>query len=140
MRIEGYDRDRTEAAIARIEALAVLMDSAFALPGSKVRVGLDAILGLVPVIGDLVSQAISTYIIWEARQLGVSRWTLTRMLTNTLIDTIVGSVPVLGDAFDVVWRANMKNLALLKKELAKRGAVGPVIEGTATHIPDSDRV
>lgn len=135
MRVERYEREPTEAALARIEALAWLMDSAFVLPGSNVRVGVDAILGLVPVLGDLISQAISSYIIWEARQLGVSRWTMWRMIANTLVDTVVGAVPVLGDAFDVAWRANMKNLALLKKELAKRGAAGPIIEGTATRVP-----
>jgi hypothetical protein len=134
--MEPYERARVEASLARIEALAKLMDSAFVLPGSNVRVGLDAILGLVPVAGDLVSQAISTYIIWEARQLGVSRWTLMRMFGNTIVDTVVGSVPVLGDAFDVIWRANLKNLALLKKELAKRGYAGTVIEGTATRVPE----
>jgi len=136
MPVERYDRAQIEAAVARVEALARLMDSAVALPGSNVRFGLDAVLGLVPVLGDLVSQAISTYIIWEARQLGVSRWTLMRMFGNTLIDTVVGSVPVVGDAFDVAWRANLKNLALLKKELAKRGYTGSVIEGTATRVPE----
>ncbi len=84
------------------------------------RLGIDALIGLVPIVGDLVSQVISTYIIWEARQLGVSRFTIARMIGNTAIDTVVGLVPFAGDAFDVVFRANMKNLALLKAPLAKR--------------------
>jgi hypothetical protein len=140
LRVERYDRERTEASLARIEAIARLMDSAFVLPGSNIRIGLDAVVGLVPVLGDLISQVVSSYIIWEARQLGVSRWTLTRMIGNTAIDTVVGAIPFVGDAFDVLWRANMKNLALLKKELAKRGHVGTIIEGTATRVPDADRV
>ncbi len=128
-RVETLDRGRIEESLARIEALSRLMDSAFAIPGTNVRLGLDAVIGLVPVVGDLVSQAISTYIIWEARQLGVSRWTMARMIGNTAIDTIVGIVPVAGDAFDLMFKANMKNLALLKKHLARKGYAGTVIEG-----------
>ena len=99
--------------------------------------GLDAIIGLVPVVGDLVSQAVSSYIIWEARKLGVSRLTIARMIGNSLIDTIVGSIPLAGDTFDIFFRANIKNLALLKAHLAKHGhimrsaASGPIIEGRA---------
>lgn len=119
-----------EASVARIEALSRVMDSAFAIPGTNVRLGLDAIIGLVPVIGDLVSQAISGYIIWEARKLGVSRFTMARMIGNTALDTLVGIIPFAGDAFDVMFRANMKNLALLKRHLEKKGyGAARVIEG-----------
>lgn len=113
-----------EASVARIEALSRVMDSAFAIPGTNVRLGLDAIIGLVPVLGDLVSQAISSYIIWEARKLGVSRFTMARMIGNTALDTLVGIIPFAGDAFDVLFRANMKNLALLKRHLEKKGYSG----------------
>jgi hypothetical protein len=117
----GYTRAEKQAALARIELVSHLMDSAFTLPGTNTRVGLDALIGLVPVLGDLISQAISSYIIWEARQLGVSRWTMTRMIANSAVDTVVGFVPFLGDAFDVAFRANLRNLALLKQHLAREG-------------------
>jgi len=132
-RVEHLDHDRIDAALARITMVARTMDSLYAIPGTKIRLGLDAILGLVPVAGDLISQAIATYIIWEARQLGVSKLTLARMFANTLVDTMIGAVPLAGDVFDVVFRANMKNLRILQRHLEKRGyrpaAERTVIEG-----------
>jgi Domain of unknown function (DUF4112) len=119
--IERLDHERIEAALARVTMVARTMDSLYAIPGTKIRLGLDAILGLVPVAGDLISQAISTYIIWEAHQLGVSKLTLARMLANTLVDTVIGAVPLAGDVFDVAFRANMKNLRILQRHLEKRG-------------------
>ncbi len=139
-RVQRYLDPEVEAAMARVEAVARLMDGLFEVPGTRERLGLDAIIGLVPVLGDLVSQIISSYIIWEARQLGVSRFTIARMVTNSLIDTAVGMVPFAGDAFDVVFRANLKNLALLRAHVEKHGAVrstkqdGIVIEGTARRV------
>ena len=111
--VETYRDDEVEQAVARVEMLAQLMDSVVTIPGTNVRVGLDAALGLVPVVGDLLSQAVASYIIWEARRLGVSRLTLARMIGNSALDTLVGMVPFAGDAFDVMYRANRKNLALL---------------------------
>ena len=148
--LQRLDRAEIDAAVMRVEAVARLMDSAFEIPGTKIRMGLDGIIGLIPVLGDLVSSLISSYIIWEAKNLGVSKFTLARMVGNMAIDTVVGIVPLLGDAFDVAFRTNMKNLALLKKHLEKNGiaapdlsagprvgrmgGTGPVIEGTATRI------
>ena len=124
--------------VARLEALAKLMDGAFVIPGTNIRMGLDGLIGLVPVAGDMVSGLISTYMIWEARQLGAPRWLIARMLANTLLDTTIGAVPVLGDAFDVMFRANMKNMALLRRHLEKKGfarsASAPIIEGHAVHM------
>lgn len=117
-------RADAEAAMVRIEALARVMDSIVAIPGTNVRLGFDAVLGLIPVVGDVVSQAISSYIIWEARRLGVSRWAMTRMIGNSLLDMTVGAVPVVGDAFDVAFRANLRNLAILKADLERKG-IGP---------------
>jgi hypothetical protein len=113
-----------EDSLARIERLAHVMDSMVEIPGTKVRIGVDALLGLVPVVGDLISQAISTYIIWEARQLGVSSWTIARMIGNSAVDTVIGAVPLVGDVFDVAFRANMKNLALVRAHVAKHGLPG----------------
>lgn len=130
--------DETEQSIARLEALAKLMDGAVTIPGINIRLGLDALVGLVPVAGDLVSGLISSYLIWEARQLGAPRWLIARMMGNTLLDTTVGAVPVLGDAFDVMFRSNMKYMTLLRRHLAKKYPAGrfgaPIIEGNATRV------
>jgi hypothetical protein len=135
--VERYS-PRQEQSLARLEALAKLMDGAFVIPGTNVRVGLDAIIGLVPIAGDLVSGLISSYLIWEARQVGASRWVVGRMMANMLVDTTIGAIPVLGDAFDVAFRTNMRNMTLLRKHLARRGMTGqgsgPVIEGEATRL------
>jgi hypothetical protein len=119
--MERIDMGEADAAYARVDALARAMDSIVTIPGTNVRIGFDALLGLVPVLGDIVSQAISSYIIWEARRLGVSRWTMARMIGNSLMDMTIGAVPVVGDAFDVAFRANMRNLALLKAEMERKG-------------------
>jgi hypothetical protein len=124
--------NETDEALRRLEALAKLMDTAFVLPGTNVRFGLDGLIGLVPGIGDLVSGAISSYLIWEARRLGVSKWVLGRMMANTLIDTTIGAIPLAGDFFDVMFKANIKNMALLRRHLERKGAsrVPPtIIEG-----------
>lgn len=109
-----------EQSLVRLENLAKLMDSAFVIPGTKIRMGLDGIIGIFPVAGDLISGMVSTYLIWEAHQLGAPRLLIARMLANTVIDTTFGAVPVLGDAFDVYFRSNMKNMNLLRRHLEKR--------------------
>ena len=120
-RVERLERAEVEAALARITAVAKLMDSLFAIPGTRIRLGVDSLLGLVPVVGDIAAQAVAAYLIWEARQLGVPKLTMWRMVGNTLIDTVIGAVPLVGDAFDVAFRANMKNLRLLQRHLEKQG-------------------
>lgn len=111
------------AALVRLEALARVMDSAVRIPGTEVRMGFDALLGLVPVLGDAVAGAISSYLIWEAKKLGVPKWVLARMIANTAIDTALGAVPVVGDLFDVAYRSNSRNVALLRRHLEKTHAV-----------------
>jgi hypothetical protein len=126
-----------QESVARLEALAKLLDGMFVIPGTNLRLGLDAVIGVVPVAGDMLSALISSYLIWEARRLGAPRWLIARMMANTLLDTTIGAVPVLGDAFDVVFRANMENMALLRKHMEKRGlnrSGGPVIEGEAVEV------
>jgi hypothetical protein len=104
-----------DESFARIDTLAKVLDSAIRIPGTNVAMGLDAVLGLIPVVGDAVSAAISGYIMWEARRLGAPRWLIARMAMNTTLDTVVGSIPVFGDLFDVAYKSNLKNVALLKK-------------------------
>jgi Domain of unknown function (DUF4112) len=113
-----HQRSRRER-IARIDALATLLDTAFVLPGINVRFGLDALIGLVPGIGDAITTAMSLYIVHEARQLGAPRHVIIRMFGNVMIDGLIGAVPLFGDAFDVLWRANRRNMRLLQEWLAR---------------------
>ena len=119
--------------IARITALTKLLDSAFLIPGLNRRVGLDAIIGLIPGIGDAVSTLLASYIIWEARQLGLPRWKIARMIGNVAVDTAIGAIPVAGDAFDLFFKANERNLRIIHEHL-KRGP--KEIDGTAMRIEE----
>jgi hypothetical protein len=111
-------RSRRER-IARIDALATLLDTAFVLPGTNLRFGLDGLLGLVPGIGDIVTTAMSLYIVHEARELGAPGHVIARMLGNVALDGIIGAVPLVGDIFDVMWRANRRNMRLLQDWLTR---------------------
>ena len=118
----GFDfvRPRSRRArIARIDALAILLDSALVIPGIGVRFGLDALIGLVPAIGDIVTTTLSLFIVHEAYQLGAPGHILLRMLGNVAVDGALGAVPVVGDAFDAVWRANRRNVRLLREWLER---------------------
>lgn len=106
------------ARTARIEQLrqfAELLDGQFVVPGTNIQFGLDAIIGLVPGVGDLVAGAISMWLIREARRLGAPKWLIARMIWNVAVEVGVGAVPIVGDMFDVVWKANRKNIALLSR-------------------------
>ena len=106
--------------LQRLDALATLMDSAFVIPGTSVRMGLDGLIGLVPVIGDLVTTAISSYILYEARRLGASRLTIARMAANVAVDGVIGAIPIAGDVFDIAFRANRRNMRILRRHLERR--------------------
>ncbi len=112
----------------RIEMMELLLEGMFALPGTKRRVGLDSIIGLIPVVGDIITAAMGAYIIWEARNLGMSKFQLARMAGHIGFDTLVGAVPILGDAFDFLYRSNTKNLRIIKKHLDKHHPQTVVIE------------
>jgi uncharacterized protein DUF4112 len=111
-----------DESIARLDTLAMLLDSAVQIPGTKIVMGVDALLGLVPVIGDAISGLIASYIIFEAKRLGAPRWLIARMAANTGIDTLMGSIPLVGDLFDIGYKSNLKNVALLKRHAEKNGA------------------
>jgi hypothetical protein len=114
-------RPRTrEERIARLEALANLLDIAFIIPGTNVRFGLDALVGLVPGIGDALTTAVSLWIVSEARALGVPGHVTARMLGNVALDGLVGAVPLLGDAFDVAFKSNRRNMRLLRNWLDRQ--------------------
>ena len=98
-----------------LRRLAALFDSAFRIPGTRVRFGLDPILGLVPGVGDMASPVLALLLIWQATRQRVPKPVLARMVVNALVDAGVGAIPVVGDAFDFVWKANDWNLALLER-------------------------
>jgi hypothetical protein len=103
-----------EQRLARLDALAKLLDVAFVLPGTKIRYGVDGVIRLIPVIGDLIASAFSLWLVREARALGAPWHVTARMLANVALEGAVGLVPVAGDAFDVMFRANMRNMRMLR--------------------------
>jgi hypothetical protein len=107
--------------LARLDFIATLLDSAFLIPGTNVRFGLDGVVGLFPGIGDAITTAISAWIVYEAKQLGVPKHVLARMIGNVALDGLVGAVPLVGDVFDVMWKANRRNIKLLRDHLEKKG-------------------
>ena len=110
----AHDRASREAALARLDALSRLFDVAFLIPGTNVRFGIEAILRLVPGIGDAAASALSCWLLYEAHRLDVPPRIFARMLVNVVIEGIVGAVPIAGDAFDVAFRANRRNVRLLR--------------------------
>jgi hypothetical protein len=111
-------RQLTPRQIQGLEALrrvSQLLDSAFVVPGTTYRVGLDPILGLVPGLGDLVSPLFTIGMLWQARELALPRVVQLRMIFNVAIDSLVGAIPLVGDLFDFAWKANTKNMALLER-------------------------
>ena len=109
-----------EQRFARLQALGNLLDMAFIVPGTNVRYGIDGLIGLIPVVGDIITTAIALWVVREARALGAPRWLVARMLTNVAIDGVVGAVPVVGDAFDVAFKANVRNVRMLRKWMDKQ--------------------
>jgi hypothetical protein len=109
-----------EQRLARLDAIARLLDIAFILPGTNIRYGIDGIIGLIPVVGDIVAAALSLWLVREARALGAPWHVTARMLGNVAIQGAVGVVPVAGDALDVLFRANMRNVRLLRRWMEKQ--------------------
>ncbi len=108
---------------ALLDAIAKLLDVAFIVPGTKFRYGIDGLIGLIPVVGDIITTAISLWLVREARALGAPWHVTARMLGNVALDGVVGLVPVAGDAFDVMFRANVRNVRLLRRWLEKQPLV-----------------
>jgi hypothetical protein len=106
-----------EARLRRLEALADLLDARFRVPGTGWRFGLDSIVGLVPGIGDAATAALALWVLWQSHRLGASKSVLTRMAGNVALDTVFGSVPLVGDIFDATFKSNRRNVALLRRHL-----------------------
>lgn len=105
--------DQQQARLARIQRIASLMDAEFRVAG--VRFGLDSLIGLMPAFGDAIGGLISLYIIWEARKIGVPREVINKMIARVLLDVFIGGIPVLGDVFDIVYKANQRNVATVEQ-------------------------
>lgn len=112
---------RVDEEFPELADLALLLDSRWRIPGTGIRFGLDAVAGLVPVVGDGASGLISAYAIYKAQRLGAPGLLLARMFGNVVLDTVFGSVPILGTIFDVVYKANNRNVSLLRRHLQERG-------------------
>lgn len=113
----------------RVEMMEALLERAFVIPGINRPIGLDAIVGLVPVLGDVVTAAMGAWMVWEARNLGMSKFQLTRMAANVGIDTLLGAIPLVGDAFDFLYRSNTRNLRIIRKHLDKHHPATVIIDG-----------
>ena len=113
VRPNDVDRARENA-----RQLAWLLDNSFEIPGTRYRIGLDPLIGLIPVLGDLISMAIGSYLVLTAARLGVPRTVVMRMLVNMGIDVALGAIPFVGDLLDVAWKSNAKNARLLDESLA----------------------
>ncbi|MBC7985575.1 MAG: DUF4112 domain-containing protein [Sphingomonadaceae bacterium] len=117
----------------RVEAMEQLLEKSFTLPVVGRRFGLDFLVGLVPVVGDVVTAAMGAWIVWEARNLGMSKWQIARMVGNLGVDTALGAVPLVGDAFDFLFRSNTRNLGIIKRHLDRHHPATRTIEGEVTH-------
>ncbi|MFN3475202.1 MAG: DUF4112 domain-containing protein [Blastomonas sp.] len=120
----------TDAAAVRkrVEMMEQVLERSFTLPGLNRKVGLDFALGLVPVVGDIITGAMGLYIVWEARNLGMSKFQLARMAANVGFDTLVGAVPLAGDVFDLFWRSNTRNLKIIRKHLDRHHPATRIVD------------
>ncbi len=113
----------------RVEALEKILDRAFVVPGIKMPVGLDSLIGLVPVAGDTIAALIGLYLVWEGRNVGMSKWQLARMTGTVGIDWLTGSIPLAGDLVDFFYRSNSRNLRRIRKHLDRHHPATSIIEG-----------
>ncbi|GMM93795.1 DUF4112 domain-containing protein [Qipengyuania sp. MTN3-11] len=113
----------------RVEAMEQVLERSFRIPGINYPVGLDSIIGLIPVVGDIVAAGMGAYIVWEAKNLGLPKWKLWRMGGNIAFDTAIGAVPLLGDVFDLAFRSNTRNLRIICKHLDRHHPAARTIEG-----------
>ncbi len=126
--IPGFGRDLASVR-RRVEAMEAMLEGMFVIPGIRRRVGLDSLIGLVPVVGDVATAAMGAWIVWEARNIGLSKWQLTRMAANVGVDTLVGAIPFAGDLFDFLYRSNSRNLRIIRRHLDKHHPSTATIEG-----------
>jgi hypothetical protein len=116
----------------RVEAMERVLEGLFVIPGTKQKVGLDVILDVVPVVGDIAAAALGAYIVWEAKNLGMSKTQIARMAGNVGIDWLLGLIPWVGAVPDFFFRSNTRNLRIIKRHLDKHHASTAVVEGQIT--------
>ena len=131
LRFPGMGTD-PQSVRQRVEAMEQLLERMFVIPGTKQTVGLDVILDLVPVIGDIAAAALGAYIEWEGRNVGMSKWQLSRMAGNVGFDWLLGLIPWVGAVPDFFFRSNSRNLRMIKRHLDKHHANTATIEGQVT--------
>lgn len=119
----------------RVEAMERVLERLFVIPGINRPVGLDVILDLVPVVGDIAAAALGAYIVWEAKNLGMSKWQISRMAGNVGVDWLLGLIPWVGAIPDFFFRSNTRNLRIIKRHLDKHHAGTATIESQATKTP-----
>ena len=124
-----------QAVRQRVEAMEKLLERMFVIPRIKQPVGLDAILDLVPVVGDIADAALGAYIVWEAKNLGMSKSQMSRMAGNVGVDFLLGLIPWVGAIPDFFFRSNTRNIRIIKKHLDKHHPETATIEGKATRRP-----
>lgn len=113
----------------RLEAVEAVLERAFVLPGINRPVGLDSIVGLIPVLGDIVTASMGAWLVWEGRNLKMSKFQIMRMAGNVGIDTAIGAIPLVGDLFDFAFRSNTRNLRIIKRYLDKKHPETMIVEG-----------
>lgn len=118
---DQYYKTSESSRLRLIRKLSYYLDNSIGIPGTGYRVGLDAIIGLVPGLGDVAGAILSAYIVYEASRLGVPKKTLLHMTFNVALETLIGAVPIVGDVFDAAWKANTRNIVLLDKHLNSLG-------------------
>jgi hypothetical protein len=117
----GADAWSRRASLERLDGLSRLLDVAFLVPGTNIRFGVEAILRLVPGVGDAAASALSCWVLFEAHRLGVPRVLMVRMIGNVVVEGVAGAVPLAGDLFDIGWRANRRNVRLLREYFEREG-------------------
>ncbi len=132
LKLEDYSGRHPAAVRARIEAAERLLERAVTIPGINRPVGLDAMVGLIPVAGDLIGAAFGAWLVWEARNLGMSKWQMARMAGNVGLDTLLGAVPFAGDLLDVAFRSNTRNLRIIHRHLDRHHPATATVKGRAT--------
>ena len=119
----------------RVEAMEKILERMFVIPGLNRPIGLDVILDLIPGVGDIAGAALGSYMVWEARNLGMSKWQMGRMAGNVGIDFLLGLIPFVGAVPDFFFRSNSRNLKIIKRHLDKLHAAGAVVAGEVTREP-----
>ncbi|HEU0066149.1 MAG TPA: DUF4112 domain-containing protein [Sphingomonas sp.] len=128
--LDGLPLGRDAASIRRrVEALEHVLEGLVTIPGIKRKVGLDVMLDLVPVLGPTAGAVMGSYLVWEARNLGMSRWHMARMMGNVGTDWLLGLIPFVGALPDLLFRSNSRNLRLVRRHLDRHHPAGATLEG-----------